>query len=95
MALEEALAAGIASVPTGDANRSSDAFFLFEELMGRYIFISGVGMDTVGEQATVRFDSKAMRRVEDGFDVAMTIEAQAIVSSGQVKKSGRMLIKLH
>jgi len=82
-------------VPTGDTNRDSDAFFLFEEVLGRFIFISGVGVETVAEQATVRYDSKAMRKVEDGFDVAFTVEAQAIVSSGQVKKAGRMLIKLH
>ncbi len=92
---DEALAAGIASVPTGDANRDSDAFFLFEEVIGRFNFISGTGTEQRGVNQSRYFDSKAMRKIESGYDVAITVEAQSIVASGEIRKAGRMLIKLH
>ena len=92
---EQAIAAGINSVPTGDLDRDSDAFFLYEEVIGRFNFISGTGTEQRGVNQTKYFDSKAMRKVEDGFDVAMVVEAQAIVDGTNVRKFGRMLVKLH
>jgi len=92
---DQALAAGVASVPTGDADRDSDAFFVFEEIAGRFEFISGIGVHTWAQDNMRYFDSKAMRKVEDGFDVAFAVEATAISSGVQIKKGGRMLLKLH
>ncbi len=86
---------GATAVPLPDVDRGSDLFFVYEEILGRFIFISGAGFENVGNQALHRYDSKAMRKVNDDQDIVTVIQAQSIVSSGQVKHAGRMLIKLH
>jgi hypothetical protein len=92
---DQAAAIGVTAVPTPDSDRSSDLWMVYEEIMGRFIFISGVGVETAGHNQMRYYDSKAMRKVEEGQDIAIVAEAQAIVSSGQIKKAGRLLVKLH
>ena len=92
---DQALAIGVTAVPTGATDRASDEFYVYEEIIGRYIFGTAVGSETVAETASVRFDSKAMRKVDVGQDIAFTIETQSIVTGAQVKKMGRFLVKLH
>ena len=40
-------------------------------------------------------DSRAMRKVEDGFDIVSVVEAGLIGNGCRVKLGGRMLVKLH
>jgi len=91
---DQALAAGVGSVPTGDTDRDSDAFFVYEEGMGIVQVVSAAGFEgAYGQQR--EFDSKAMRKVEDGFDIAVTIQATAQSNGMFIGKAGRQLIKLH
>jgi len=66
---------------------------LYEELAGRISVTTDVGVLEVGHRKDV--DSKAMRKVEEGQDVAMVIENSAVSSGTTVYKHGRLLIKLH
>ena len=91
---DQAVAIGVTAVPTPDTDRGSDLFFVFEEGYSQFTFISGVGVDPDGG-LTFRYDSKAMRKVEVGQDVAITAEATALSAGVTVVDGGRMLIKLH
>ncbi len=91
---DQALAIGITAVPLPNDDRSSDLFFVFEELAGTFLFVTGAGFHPTGGQ-TLRYDSKAMRKVEEGQDVAVTLQNSAISLGTTVTKAGRMLIKLH
>ncbi len=89
----QALAIGVTAVPTADSDRDSDLFFLFEELAGSFIFVAGLAAQSNAISGS--FDSRAMRKVEDGQDIAVTIEGTAVSAGQIVYKGGRQLIKLH
>ena len=89
----QALAIGITAVPTPETDRGSDLFFVYEEAGGMVRVSSAIGIFLGG--VSKEFDSRAMRKVEDGEDVALTIESSVINTGCQVLKSGRMLLKLH
>jgi len=87
---DQAVAIGVTAIPTPDTDSSSDAWFVFEELYG---FLSdNVGM--IG-RTNVQFDSKAMRKVEDGFDSVSVVESSSASNGVNVKVGFRQLIKLH
>ncbi len=88
---DQAAAIGVTAVPTPDTDRGSDAFFVFEDLFGRFEFISGVGTQERGLGRT--YDSKAMRKVEDGSTMIVTVETPS--TSGIVSHAYRQLVKLH
>ncbi len=90
---DQALAIGVTAVPTPDTDRDSDLWFLYEELAGSFSFISGLNAFDLAPSA--QFDSKAMRKVEDGSDIAIVLQSNAISSGVIAYKSGRLLIKLH
>ncbi len=89
---DQAVAVGITAVPTPDTDMDSDAWFLHLGIFSRFEFISGVGVETQNG-IFKEYESKAMRRVEDGFDMVQTIECPS--TSGNVTDYFRMLIKLH
>ena len=92
---EQALAVGITAVPTPMVDNDSDAWFLWAASAGHFVFGTAVGMHQ-GGGAPQQVDSKAMRKVEDGFDVATVIENGGSPFLGSsVIKAGRQLIKLH
>jgi len=67
---------------------------VFEELTGRFAVSSAIGILEVGNRR--EFDSRAMRKVEDGQDIAIVEENSGSPFAGAIMtKSGRMLIKLH
>jgi len=88
---DQASAIGVTAVPTPDTDQDSDAWFVHEMVAGSFGFITGIGALELGQ--THYYDSKAMRKVEDGFDVVQTMECP--VNSGTVQDAFRMLIKLH
>ncbi len=91
---DQALAAGVASVPTPMLEADSDAWFLWNAIAGHFEFETNAGYRDTGHLENV--DSKAMRKVEDGFDIAIAIENGASPFLGtQTILTGRMLIKLH
>ncbi len=92
---DQALAAGIASVPTPMVDAASDAWFLWAASAGHFVLGTAVGFLEAGGPAQ-QVDSKAMRKVEDGLDIATVIENGSSPFLGTfVIKGGRQLIKLH
>ena len=91
---DQAIAIGVTAVPTPETDRSSDLWYVYESIINRFQFVSGAGFETNAGQ-THPFDSKAMRKVEDGQDVAVVVETAATSSGAIVTLGARMLIKLH
>ncbi len=89
---EQASAIGVSAIPTPVTDSSSDAWFMYEALMDNYQFRSGVGANSIGEQ--FRIDSKAMRKVEDGFDIVTVLE-NAATDGLRALTFTRTLVKLH
>ena len=91
---EQAIAIGVTAVPTPDTDRASDLWFVFEELLGSYLFATSAAF--VESSATMRiYDSKAMRKIEDGQDLAVVAEAVVNSAGLLIRSAGRVLIKLH
>jgi len=88
---DQSVAIGVSAVPTPDTDLASDAWFVHETVAGSFGFISGVGVLELGQSHA--YDSKAMRKVEEGFQAIQVMECP--VNSGTVQDSFRMLIKLH
>jgi len=91
---DQALAIGVSAVPLPSSDGDSDLFFVYEELMSSLRFIDATGIVEPNNLFS-KFDSKAMRRVEEGSDVAITVETTAISIGAIISKGGRMLLKLH
>jgi len=90
---DQAFAIGVTAVPTPQTDKDSDLWFVYEELAGTIIAVTSTGID--GGTVSKAFDSRAMRKVEDGQDVAIVVEGAAGFSGSTLNKGGRMLIKLH
>ncbi len=91
---DQALAIGVTAVPTPETDRGSDLFFLYESAAQGITIFSSVGHSGF-EGNFLQFDSRAMRKVNEDEDVAMSIETAPISAGAQVLKAGRMLLKLH
>ena len=92
---DQALAIGVTAVPTPFTDQGSDLFFVYEALMARFLFISGIGVDPQGMSQFMHYDSKAMRKVNDDSDLITVIENSGISSGVTVHHTARMLVKLH
>ncbi len=90
---DQALAIGVTAVPVPFTDNASDLFFLYQTLAGVFTFKDASGIAELGAWKDV--DSRAMRKVEDGQDLAITIQASSISNGVNIIKAGRMLIKLH
>jgi len=88
-----ALGIGVTAVPTPFTDGDSDLFFLWNSITGLISTTSDIGVLEAGK--TVYVDSRGMRKVEEGQDIALTIENSSLSSGTNTVKSGRMLIKLH
>ena len=90
---DQASAIGVTAVPTPATDSNSDLWFFYATLTGRVGFASAVGFSDSFN--AIDIDSKAMRKVEDGEDVAMSLETLSISNGVVAIKQGRMLLKLH
>ena len=90
---DEAVAIGATAVPTPETDASSDLWFVYETTYGQFTLHTSVGAYERGVGRT--YDSKAMRRVEDGQDLIIVVETPTIVSSARIQHRGRLLLKLH
>ena len=91
---DQALAIGITAVPTPMTDLSSDLWFLHDTLTSEFLLGTAVGFSGDFGRGKV-FDSKAMRKVEDGQDLAIVAETSSVSNGVVFSKVGRMLIKLH
>ena len=91
---DEAIAVGVTAIPTPVTEPSSD-WHVIETLAGRLGVSSAIGLLEQGKMATI--DSKAMRKVDLGEDLAIVVETNATgISEGVVTRDfTRILIKLH
>ena len=71
-----AVAIGITALPTPTTDNDDDGWFVWQPVATRFVFVSGVGIDGNAIQV-YEFDSKAMRRVEEGFEIAFIFENAA------------------
>ncbi len=70
---DAAVAIGVTAIPGPITDDDDDGWFVWQPVASRFVFVSGVGVD--GHQYNVySFDSKAMRRVEEGFQIAFMFE---------------------
>jgi len=65
-----AVAAGAASLPGPHTDSSDDGWFVWVPFMQETFAVTASGIHGV----TYEFDSKAMRRIEEGFSVAVMVE---------------------
>jgi len=92
---DQAIAIGITAVPTPETDRASDLWFVYESIVSDFLFADATGF-TEPTGTLLRWDSKAMRKVEEGQDVALVVENTGISANGAfIEVAGRMLIKLH
>ena len=90
---EQALAIGATAVPTPFADIASDLWFVYDTIVGQISVTTDVGVLEAGQMKDI--DSRAMRKVEDGQDLAIVVENSSVALGTDVRKSGRMLVKLH
>jgi len=90
---DQAIAIGVTAVPTPTTDKGSDLFFVYQSLMSAGDSAAGAGVLGQGLQ----FDSRAMRKVEEGQDIAITVETElaALTDGVVVRHSARILVKLH
>ena len=62
-----AIAAGAASIPGPVTDANDDGWFVWQPFAGR-------GSQQTGGEWQAEFDSKAMRRIEEGYGVAVMVE---------------------
>ncbi len=90
---DQAVAIGVGAVPTPETERASDLWFVFESIYNTLRVNTSVGFENFLQQKD--FDSRAMRKVEEGQDIAVVIENSALTLGSIFWLSGRLLIKLH
>ncbi len=91
---EQAAAIGVTAMPTPDTDVESDLWFVYERIMSQFLFVTAAGVESV-EGVMILFDSKSMRKVEDGEQLASVVEAGSLSDGFTVTAQFRQLIKLH
>jgi len=93
---DQAVAVGITALPTPITDKSSDLWFMFQSLMSNIAFLTAAGFQQPAGQQLI-YDSRAMRKVEDGQDIVIMAESDvaAVTAGVEIRHGGRMLLKLH
>ena len=91
---EQARVAGVASIPTPISDEASDLWFVHQFWQADVAFVSASGFTTDGFKA-YEFDSKAMRKVQEGDGIAVVLENASGVDGAVFILKFRMLFKLH
>ena len=86
---DEATAVGITAIPSASINAASNLWFLHSWINGDESALT----DRTRSQTNMRLDSKAMRKVEVGQDLAVVVSGGRIGSGMITDLMGRMLIK--
>ncbi len=89
---DEASAVGITAVPLPSTDVESDKFFLWMPF-ATSVHVGGADGNLRGQWFP--FDSRAMRKVEEGEQLAVVLENQAASEGLQYLILFRMLVKLH
>jgi len=89
---EQAAAIGVTAVPTPVTDQDSDLFFVYESFARMQNVASAIG---ISEYMPQTFDSKAMRKVEDGSTIVDVMELSSLSDGVTFQVAFRQLIKLH
>ncbi len=89
---DTAVAAGVASIPPPATSGGSD-FFVYEQVDGRVNITTNIGVTLYSFSREV--DSKAMRKVDVGQDIAGLWELSPLSNGAQVISFVKTLVKLH
>ncbi len=89
---DQAVAAGIGSIPTPISESASD-FHVYERLQNNFTLLDSTGFGAIGASKVV--ESKAMRKVDLGEDLAIVLETSAQSNGVTMISFARVLIKLH
>ncbi len=90
---DQAAAIGITAIPTPITDQSSDIWHTYQFGVAGLQVSSAVGL--IAEGRHFEFDSKAMRKVEDGFTIASVFENGSSSDGLSYVAIFRMLLKLH
>ncbi len=90
---DQASAIGVTAVSTPSTDSNSDLFFQYNVLFNDFQLGSAVGAMQQGTNQEI--DSKAMRKVEEGEDMVITLETGSLSAGVIVSTFTRELIKLH
>ena len=88
---DQAFAVGVTAVPTPISDIGSDLWFSHKLLWARESSLT----DRTNPSLIWELDSKAMRKVDAGQDLAVVIEMDDIGDGVRLGLGGRFLIKLH
>ena len=88
-----AVAAGAASIPGPITDRESDGWFLYVPIVQQFNFASGVGLQP-DMAVQYHFDSKAKRRVQEGFQIAIMVENAHATHGFAISTIFRMLTQI-
>ena len=86
---DQAAAAGVASVPTPETDPEND-WFVYKRVIQRTAATMNAMLGVL-----VEFDSKAMRKVDNGSDIVTVSEAGTLSLGSIITVQWRQLIKLH
>ncbi len=90
---DQAAAIGVTAVPTPFTDQGSDLWHVYEATTGQVRVSSAIGIWEAG--ISKDYDSRGMRKVEDGQTSIQVIESSSISLGCNVGHTGRFLIKLH
>ena len=89
-----AIAAGAASIPGPVTDANDDGWFVWQPMLAAGL-LNGISATSPGSRFQLfEFDSKAMRRVEEGFIVAIMVENASVLNGINVSFAFSMLTSL-
>ena len=91
---DQASAIGVTAVPTPVTDDGSDLWLLYERMRGNILVATNVSIAAPGG-LFMKFDSKAMRKVDIGQDLITVVESAASTSGMTFQHYVRTLVKLH
>jgi len=91
---DQAIAIGVTAVPTPTTDDGSDLWYVYERILSELAFQDATGFQAnVGVERII--DSRSMRKVEDGQDIAGVVETGSGSNGVVISAYARTLIKLH
>ena len=90
---DQAVAIGVTAVPTPATDNASELWHVMQALYGKFHDATTVGFQI--QEGFLEFDSRAMRKVEDGQDLISVAETSAVSSGCTITAFSRVLVKLH
>jgi len=91
---EQAGVAGVASLPTPITEEQSELWFVHQFWLADFVFVTAAGFGGSEGMARYDFDSKAMRKIQEGERVVVVMENGASAGGIDYVLKFRMLFKL-